>query len=520
MPAQTPRKTQPQSPLLNPAGASLLRVLLIDDDKRLLSLLARLLEREGCELATARSGREAMAMFEIALNAAPFHLVITDVRLPDVNGIELVRRIRAASSTLSKIPCEVIVMTAFGEIRDGVEAMKAGAFDYIIKTDGIDALLPIVQRVVERFQLQRQVEALQQRLDELDEHDAFAAVVGTSSALRLAVDMARKVAPTDVPVLVLGETGTGKEVFVQAIHNGSPRHAKPFVAVNCSAIPEHLLESELFGFRKGAFSGAMYDKIGLLQEAQDGTLLLDEIGEMPLALQAKLLRVLEEQSFLRLGDTKPTPCNVRVVAATNRDVTEEIRAGRFRADLYYRLSRFSLFLPPLRERDGDVELLAMYFLSMFARRYQKPLRGMDTAFRAALQAYSWPGNIRELRNAIERAVLLADGATLTVELLDAAIRSSTEAGTSGLSSSGFGTSEIGVRPSAEAAFNPSNAAASAPVPTPEPVPSSSLLSTQQQHERQQILRALESVEFDKNAAAKRLGISLATLYRKIQKYGL
>lgn len=380
-------------------------VLIIDDEKKICSLLARIIELEGFTVFQANTGKEGMKV----LAAQEIHVVISDVKLPDANGIELVKQIKQL-----KPYAEVISLTAFGTIQDGVKAIQNGAFDYITKGDDNDKIIPLVYKAMDKAKLQYRVFELESKI--LKQYD-FNAILGQSKPILEAVDLARRVSPTDTTVLLLGETGTGKEVFAQAIHYESPRKLKPFVALNCSGFNPDLLESELFGYKQGAFTGAQKDKKGLLQEANEGTLFLDEIGEMNLDLQAKLLRVLENQTFIKVGDTQTTKVNVRIIAATNRDLKTQAEEGRFRLDLFYRLSVFSIELPSLNERKADILLIAKFYLKQFAAKVNKPDFTMDDQFAALLMSHSWKGNIRELKNVIERVVILTDGTVLNASLL-------------------------------------------------------------------------------------------------------
>ncbi|RYF49246.1 MAG: sigma-54-dependent Fis family transcriptional regulator, partial [Cytophagaceae bacterium] len=309
-------------------------LLIIDDEARLRGLLARILSLEGYTVLEAENARAGLKTLE----REDVHLVLSDVKLPDKNGIELTAQIKQLYPAT-----EIIVLTAYGTIADGVTAIKNGAFDYITKGDDNDRIIPLVSRAVEKAQLQFRVRQLEAQIGERTD---FGKIIGTSSAIKQAISLAQRVAVTDTTVLLTGETGTGKEVFAQAIHGASPRRSGTFVAINCGALGKDILESELFGHRAGAFTGASRDQKGLFAEANKGTIFLDEIGEMPLDLQAKLLRVLETHEFLRLGDTKPTKTDVRVIAATNRSLEQEASAGNFRLDLFYRLSVFTIELPP------------------------------------------------------------------------------------------------------------------------------------------------------------------------------
>ncbi len=314
-------------------------ILIIDDEERLRSVLSRIIELEGYQVFQAEN---ATTGYRILEQQRDILAVIADVRLPDDNGLHVLEQIK------EKYPlCEVILLTAYGTIHDGVSAMKLGAFDYITKGDGDEQILVVIDKAVEKAKMRRRIIELENKLET---RYSFERIIGISKAIREPIMLARKVAPTDSTVLLEGETGTGKELFAQSIHNASNRRGKPFVAINCSAFPKELLESEMFGHKKGSFTGAVYDKKGLLEEAHEGTLFLDEISEMDSDLQAKLLRVLEEQTFTRVGDTKPVKINIRIIAATNRNLLQELDNNHFRADLYYRLSVFRIQIPPLRQR--------------------------------------------------------------------------------------------------------------------------------------------------------------------------
>jgi two-component system NtrC family response regulator len=445
-------------------------VLLIDDEASLRRVVARVLEFEGYtvwQAADARSGLELLRQ-----HAAEVLVILCDVKLPDAHGLTLLPRLRALAPL-----AEIILLTAYGTIADGVRAMKEGAFDYLTKGDSDDQLLVIVERAMAKARLQHRVAELEKQVG--TQH-SFASMIGTSPALQRAKSLAERVAPTEAAVLLEGPTGSGKELFAQAIHQASPRRSKPFVAVNCSAFPKDLLESELFGYRKGAFTGALTDKKGLFEEANGGTLFLDEIGELDISLQAKLLRVLETQEYHKLGDSKPSKGNVRLVAATNRNLRAEADQGHFRADLYYRLSVFVVPVPPLSARREDIQPLAEYFLHFYAAKLRKRLRGMDAEFLRLLRAYDWRGNVRELKNVLERAVILADEEDLTADTL------------------------------------PPEFQALAVEKSVEPAGGRSLWAV----EKRQIQLVLQEVAGNKTEAARQLGIGVKTLYRKLQEYGL
>lgn len=372
-------------------------ILIIDDEIKIRSLLARIIELEGFVVYQAQNAKEGLKI----ISNQDILVVVSDVKLPDANGVELVKQIKSIKSYV-----EIINLTAYGTIADGVLAIKNGAFDYLTKGDDNDKIIPLVYKALAKAQLQ-------QRLYDLENKIAvkysFKTILGNSKAIKEAIALAEKVAVTDTTVLLLGETGTGKEVFAQAIHYESTRKNKPFVALNCSGFSPELLESELFGYKAGAFTGANKDKKGLLEEANGGTLFLDEIGEMNLDLQAKLLRVLENQSFIKIGGTTSNQVNVRILAATNRDLKERAESGHFRLDLYYRLSVFTINLPALRERKADISILAEHYLKEFAKKVNRPALIMDEKLIKVLEKHSWKGNVRELKNVIERLVILADG---------------------------------------------------------------------------------------------------------------
>lgn len=440
------------------------KVLIIDDEEKLRTLLARVLSLEGFEVFQAGDGRAARKK----LAQIDMDIVLCDVKLPDVNGVELSGEIKELYPLV-----EVILLTAYGNIPDGIQAMKNGAFDYITKGDDNNRIIPLVHRAVEKVTLAKRIRQLEQQVGE---KFSFESILGGSRAIKEAITLARKVAPTDTTVLLLGETGTGKEVFAQAIHQAG-RKDKPFVALNCAAFGKDLLESELFGHKTGAFTGAVRDKKGLFEEAHAGTIFLDEIGEMPMELQAKLLRVLETGEFIRIGETRPVKVNVRVVAATNRNLQEEAGQGDFRSDLFYRLSVFQITLPPLRERKEDIGLLAEYFTRLFAHKTNKKITELSPEFAKALQDSPWKGNIRELKNVIERSVILSEGDTLHLASLPYEMKHSPD--TVGKSLSAFSMAGV---------------------------------------EKLHIQKVLNYTGGNKAEAARLMEIGIATLYRKMEEY--
>ena len=378
------------------------KILIIDDEAQIRSLLARMMELEGYEVCQAGDCKSALKQLELH---SP-DVALCDVFLPDGNGVDLVLAIKKTAPNV-----EVILLTAHGNIPDGVQAIKNGAFDYITKGDDNNKIIPLISRAVEKARMNVRLEKLEKKVGQMYSFDS---ILGDSKALKAAVQLAQKVSVTDVPVLLTGETGTGKEVFAQAIHYNSKRGKQNFVAVNCSSFSKELLESEMFGHRAGSFTGALKDKKGLFEEANNGTIFLDEIGEMAFELQAKLLRILETGEYIKIGDTKPTRVDVRIIAATNRNLPEEIVAGRFREDLFYRLSVFEIHLPPLRERSGDIKILAEAFVRKFSEKLSYSVTKMSPEFLVALSQQCWKGNIRELRNVIERSLIVCDGECLDV----------------------------------------------------------------------------------------------------------
>ena len=443
-------------------------ILIIDDEPIIRKLLARMMELEGYEVFQAADRASGLKL----LTAKTPQLVLCDVFLPDGNGVEMVKEIKELQPET-----EVILLTAHGNIPDGVQAIKNGAFDYITKGDDNNKIIPIISRAMEKIN-SRPVQPSGSTVVPVRE-SAFDTVLGHSRGLQQVIQLARKVAVTDVPVLLTGETGTGKEVFAQAIHNGSARAKQPFVAINCSAFSKELLESEIFGHKAGAFTGALKDKKGLFEEANHGTIFLDEIGEMAYGLQAKLLRVLETGEYIKVGDTKPTKIDVRIVSATNRNLKEEIANSNFREDLYFRLSVFHLHLPPLRERREDIPELAAAFLKFFAAKMGKQVKGFAADCQAWMQSYAWPGNVRELRNVIERALIICDDYT-TLDDMPLDFRSSTLSG-SAADGDDFELAEA---------------------------------------EHRHIQRVLQYTKGNKAEAARLLKIGLTTLYRKIEEYGI
>ena len=443
------------------------KILIIDDEVQIRTLLTRMMELEGYDVCQAGDCRAALKQLELQNP----DVVLCDVFLPDGNGVDLVLAIKKAAPNV-----EVILLTAHGNIPDGVQAIKNGAFDYITKGDDNNKIIPLISRAVEKARMNVRLEKLEKKVGQTYSFDS---ILGESKVLKDAVSLAQKVSGTDVPVLLTGETGTGKEVFAQAIHYSSKRARQNFVAVNCSSFSKELLESEMFGHKAGSFTGALKDKKGLFEEANNGTIFLDEIGEMAFELQAKLLRILETGEYIKIGDTKPTRVNVRIIAATNRNLSQEIVAGRFREDLFYRLSVFQIHLPPLRERAGDIRLLAKAFIKSFAEQLARPVVEIAPAFLEALDSQPWKGNIGELRNVIERSMIVCESGYLDIADLPFDIQN--------------------------AHYEHSN----------DSSPGSFELSAM---ERRHIARVLEYTKGNKTEAARLLKIGLTTLYRKIEEY--
>ncbi len=385
-------------------------VLVVDDDAEMCELVRDVLKERGHQVTTASGGKEALQR----LAERDYAAVLTDLRMKDMPGIELLRAIKQSYPDTG-----VILMTAFGSVETAVEAMKHGASDYLVKPVKTDELVRVVERVLREAALRREVARLRR---EVHKEYSFHQILGKSKPMQAVFDLIRRVADSPTNLLITGESGTGKELVAKAIHYNSDRRHAPFVPVNCAAIPETLLESELFGHVKGAFTDARVDKRGLFEEAHTGTLFLDEISELPIMLQAKLLRAIQEREIRRVGATKPIAVDVRIIAATNLDLAEEVKAKRFREDLYYRLNVIEIRLPPLRERREDIPLLVDAFLKKCAEARGKQVQGVSEAALALLVDYAWPGNVRELENVIERAVTLSRGAKIMPEDLPSAIQ--------------------------------------------------------------------------------------------------
>ncbi len=445
------------------------RVLIIDDESLVRWSVRERLQQAGVDAAEAENAREGRKLLGDGAD-----LVLLDVGLPDASGIDLIPEFREADPDVP-----IIMMTADDRAETAVAAMKAGAFHYLTKPLNLDELALLASQVLETTRLRREVRALHKQ--SASEY-GFDRIVGNSTALREAKKLMGKIAASPAStVLLTGESGTGKDLAAKAIHYNSDRRGASFVNITCSALPEALLESELFGHEKGAFTDARQQKVGLFEQADKGTVFLDEIGEMSPVLQAKLLRVLEERAFRRVGGNKDIRVNVRVVAATNRDLREEVKQGRFREDLYYRLNVMAVELPPLRERMGDIPLLAEYFAQRFSEEFRKPVKGLDPKALELLQIHPWQGNIREFRNAIERAVLLSDGEMLTRDLFSALERPGELSTEVALPQTGINLEDL---------------------------------------ERSLVVQALERTNGNQTRAAKLLGLNRDQIRYRIEKFGL
>jgi DNA-binding NtrC family response regulator len=446
------------------------KILVVDDEPAERDGLARLVGQWGYDVETAASGEEALNMIESQHPA----VVLTDLVLPEMDGLALLQKLRETGR-----PPIVLLVTGHGTVETAVEAMRHGAFDYLTKPVDATRLQVLLEKSIEQESLSREVSFLRHQLRQ---KGSFGQLVGQSKGMQEVYRWIELAATSTAPVLVYGESGTGKELVARTIHDLSNRRSKPFVAINCAAIPETLIESELFGHERGAFTGATERRLGCFELADGGTLFLDEIAEMDSNTQAKLLRVLQEGSFRRVGGGKgEIQVDVRVVAATNRVPTEAISQGQLREDLFYRLNVFSLRLPPLRERRDDIPLLVRTFIEEFNRQDNRQVRGLTGEAERELERYAWPGNVRELRNVVQRAVVLSGTGLIDVEHL------------------------------------PENLLRAA---TPAAAPTTGSIVPIREMEREAILRALEETHQDKRRAAQLLGISLKTLYNKLAKYGI
>lgn len=446
-------------------------ILVIDDERNMVELLQADLQLRGFKVSGFTSAAEALD----ALLASDAQVVLTDLHMPGVNGLQLCERVVA-----NRPDIPVVVMTAFGSMETAIEAIRAGAWDFVTKPVEMELLAVVLDRAIRHHRLQEEI----RRLTETPEStDHFEELIGSSPAMQKLFDQIRKIAPTSANVLITGESGTGKELVARAIHKNSSRKDGPFIAINCAAIPENLLESELFGHAKGAFTDARADRKGLFQQAQGGTMLLDEIGDFPLALQAKLLRAMEQRTVRPVGGDNEIPFDARILTATNRDLEAAVEEGRYREDFYFRINVIQLDLPPLRSRRTDVLLIARSLLSTFAREMNKNVTDFLPSVAERFLNYDWPGNVRELRNVLERAVALTEFERLIVDDLPERIRD-------------YRQSTFRIDTS-----NPAD------------------LQTLEAVERQYIQRVLESVQGNRTEAARILGVDRKTLYRRLKQDG-
>ncbi len=442
-------------------------ILIAEDEDLMRAILTRLLEEAGYRVVAARNAEEALERFA----SEDIAVTLTDIRMTGMDGLALLDHIKSIDAEAL-----VIVMTAYSSVDSAVAALRKGAYDYITKPFVNEDLLQSVKNALRQRELFRENRSLRR---ELDRRYSFSEIIGTSPALQAVFRLVEKVAATSTSILIQGESGTGKELIARAIHHNSPRMERPFVAVNCGAIPETLLESELFGHTKGAFTGAVTNKLGLFRSAEGGTVFLDEVGEISAAMQVRLLRALQEHEVVPLGSSTAISFDARIICATNRDLEKEVSEGRFREDLFYRLNVIEIYLPPLRERREDIPLLARSFITRTAHEQQRDEKPIEPAAMSALINYTWPGNVRELQNAIERAF------TLSNDEID-----------------------LGSLP-------PRVRGAASPTPMRDP---DGLRPTLEEVERRHIFETMASVNQDKARAANILGIDLSTLYRKLKRY--
>jgi DNA-binding NtrC family response regulator len=448
------------------------KILIVDDEEGMRRLLARLLLKAGYETAVAANGVEALAL----VASDHFDLVVTDIMMPSMDGLQLLQEIRSFDPELP-----IIVITAYGTVENAVAALRAGARDYITKPFENDDILLTIERVFEHSRLLDENRYLH---EQIDSRYRFTGIAGRSAAMQAVLEMSASVAISNANVLITGESGTGKELLARSIHTGSPRRDKPFIVLNCAALPENLLESELFGHEKGSFTGALTARKGRFELAHEGTLFIDEVGEMSLAAQVKLLRVLQEHEFERVGSTRTIRCDVRLVAATNKNLLDAVKAGTFREDLYYRLDVVNIHMPPLRERREDIELLTRHFIARYVADTGKRVDDLSPRALSCLLAYDWPGNVRELQNAVERAVVLARTTILTPHDFPQSIQGETD------------------------------------ICVSLPQQNGNLTEILEDFERQLIVQTLRRHNGSQTKAADVLGIKRTTLRYKMQKYGL
>ncbi len=446
------------------------RVLIVDDEENMRHMLEVLLGKAGYEVESAADGVEALER----MAASDFYFILCDIKMPRMDGMTFLKKARETYPEKT-----YIMMSSYGTIETALEAIKEGAYDYISKPFKKDEVLLTLKKAEERKRLKEENLRLKRKITEIEQKYSFGNIIARSEAMAKVFDLVRTVADHKTTVLITGESGTGKELIARAIHDNGSRASRPLVPINCGGIPENLLESELFGYRKGAFTDAIRDKPGRFEEADGGTIFLDEIGELPMSLQVKLLRVLQEEEITPLGGVGAKRIDVRVIAATAKDLSQEVREGRFREDLFYRINVMTIHLPPLRERRGDIPLLVGYFIDQFNKKLKKDIEGLSSEAMPLLMEYDWPGNVRELENIIERAVLLAKGRWITPKEL-----------------------------------------AQETLSRPGPVESLSLKKASKRLERELIEKALRSTGGNRTQAAKILEISRPMLISKIKEYDL
>ncbi|MFQ6008403.1 MAG: sigma-54-dependent transcriptional regulator [Candidatus Zixiibacteriota bacterium] len=446
------------------------KILVIDDEDSMCNFMEIMLSKEGYHVDSVTSGKKGIRL----LKEQNYDLVIADLNMPEMTGLDVLKEVKSF-----KRDQELIVMTAYASVDSAIEAMKQGAADYITKPFKVDEIKLAIEKSIDRKRLIAENASLKKQLQTDNSFDNF---IGASETVVKLKKLAKRIAATDSTVLIRGESGTGKDLIAKAIHHHSPRSAGPFVTINCAALPETLLESELFGHRKGSFTGAIKDKDGLFKVADGGTFFLDEVGNISTAIQVKLLRVLEDKKITPVGDTKPIEVDVRLIAATNSDLEEEVRMGRFRADLYYRLNVIPIFIPPLRDRKEDIELLSHHFISKYCQKINIPIKKISEKAMELLVKYHWPGNVRELENMIERAVLLNRSDTLEASDFPEKLREP----------------------------QPATVVKETDPPTP----------TLESIEKAYIHFVMSQTKGKKTQAAEILGIDVSTLYRKIQRYNL
>jgi two-component system response regulator AtoC len=491
------------------------RVLIIDDDLSMLELAEFHLQAQGYEAARAETGEEGLKLVE----GSHFDVILTDLQLPDLGGIEVVKRLKEISPE-----SEIIMISGHGSVAKAVEATKAGAFYFVEKPVEFEELMILIAKAVERGQ---QVEEIKQLRGRLTNRASYYNIIGSSKAMQDIYEMIDSVAESDANILIIGESGTGKELIANAIHYKSLRAKKPFVKINCSALPKELIESELFGHTKGAFTGAAMDKMGLISRADGGSLLLDEIGEMPVELQPKLLRVLQERVFYRLGSDKAQEASFRLISSTNRDPIQAINEGGLREDLYYRINTIEIRVPPLRERLDDIQHLAEHFLHELAEKYQRPVRRISEESYHRLFEHSWPGNVRELQHAVERAMLLGKGESIDVHALPSgqtATRAPKTMAVAAASTADTAADQINTSSQNQSVdpVEPSFDAIGRIIvdKVPEPNNGAEPVDVFAEVERAVVSAALTRTKGNKQAAANLLGIYRPRLYSMIKRHNL